>query len=426
MQLVKPLRPISAALANAIDDFATDLRHVEEGALVAVPDFSIGTGATLSDILVAAAGITGRWRDDQQITVTSLAVMSGKVARVSKDGVAGSTLLTYKDTLPHDLAPLLVLDASGRVRQAYRHVQERRGNLEFLKEAVKDYSPLTVRTWKTSGSKSGWMKNANSLTQGIIKAILERPDEQWLVVIHKAGGKVVDVDQAIRKGLPADTQQQVSTLTWGQHMATNLYADFPNVILAGTLFMAPSFYTALTHMAQDFDVADGQVSREDVEATMRGEHANLVLQALCRGRVRKSDGDRCQPMTAYVIASPRSGIPADLPTVFPGCKVEMWSPFGSKLTGRALKAFQFVEDRLQAGADAILYREIANSVEMVPKDFPKFIAKTSAWLSAMDDIGMTEGVIQGRLRGLRRVAQSDLMKHEVAGCVPPADCETPI
>ena len=36
---------------------------------------------------------------------------------------------------------------------------------------------------------------------------------------------------------------------------------------------------------------------------MRGEHAHMILQALCRGRMRKSDGAKCLPMDAYVIAS---------------------------------------------------------------------------------------------------------------------------
>jgi hypothetical protein len=95
-------------------------------------------------------------------------------------------------------------------------------------------------------------------------------------------------------------------------MATNVFASTPNVILAGTLFMRDSYYTALTHLAQDRDVSPGLIGQADVDRTMRGEHANLVLQALCRGRVRKSDDARCLPMTAYVIASTLSGIPEDL------------------------------------------------------------------------------------------------------------------
>lgn len=60
-----------------------------------------------------------------------------------------------------------------------------------------------------------------------------------------------DVEKAIRAQLPPATNAKVDVLTWGNHLATNEYADVPNVILAGTLFMCDSFYTALTHLAQD-------------------------------------------------------------------------------------------------------------------------------------------------------------------------------
>ena len=413
-QLVKPLRPISGALAEAVADFAITLRSIEDGALVQVPDFGAGLGVSLADILVTAAGITGRFRDDEQRTATALVTMSGKVARACRDGSSGSTLLTYRDTLPADLAPLLVLDASGRVRETYRYVERHRGTLVRLKDAVKDYSPLTIRTWKTAGSKSGWQNNADELVQGVADAILSKPDERWLVVVHKAGAKVPDVERQVRRRLPTDTSAKVEMLTWGQHLATNLYADIPNVILAGTLFMAPSFYTSLTHLAQDRDVAPGLASPEEVAATMRGEHANLVLQALCRGRVRKSDGAKCLPMDAYVIATPRSGIPDDLARIFPGCRVEAWTPFGKKLTGKTLAAFETVQSSLAAGSDTLTYGAIAGSIGMDLKDFKKRIAKTDVWLDAMSGLGLEEGIVSGRAKGLRKAIATGFEQAEAA------------
>ena len=76
-------------------------------------------------------------------------------------------MLTYRDTLPDDLAPLLVLDASARVRQTYRWMEQRRGSVVRLTPATKNYEPLTIHTWQTSGSKSGFGKNGDALTKGI-------------------------------------------------------------------------------------------------------------------------------------------------------------------------------------------------------------------------------------------------------------------
>jgi hypothetical protein len=41
----------------------------------------------------------------------------------------------------------------------------------------------------------------------------------------------------------------VSTLHWGAHDATNDYANVPNIILAGTLFLRPSYYEALGRLS---------------------------------------------------------------------------------------------------------------------------------------------------------------------------------
>jgi hypothetical protein len=69
------------------------------------------------------------------------------------------------------------------------------------------------------------------------------------VVHHKAARGLPDVEREVRRQL-SETAAKVSFITWGRHMATNDYAEVPNVILAGTLFMRPSFYTALTHLAR--------------------------------------------------------------------------------------------------------------------------------------------------------------------------------
>ena len=126
-------------------------------------------------------------------------------------------------------------------------------------------------------------------------------------------------------------------------MATNAYADVANVILAGTLFMRPSFYTALTHLAQGKPTGCHMVADDAVQRTIQGEHANLLLQAICRGRVRKLDGDRCLPMSAYVIAAASHGLPGALRDIFPGCTVVPWQPNELKLKGTVKDAVAFVK-----------------------------------------------------------------------------------
>jgi hypothetical protein len=243
--LPKLIRLYSTECADAVMDFAAGLRRVEDGAAVEVPDFAAIYDLSLHEVLATAVGATGRLRDDQQMAATALLALNGRTARVRQDGRTGNTLLTYRDTLPPDLAPLLVLDASIRVRKTYSLMQRHRGSMVELKAAVKNYAPLTIHTWQTSGSKSGFEKNADELAKGIATAVMTKPTEQWLAVVHMTGGRVKDVDQAIRRHLPDDVSHNLKTITWGTHMARNDFSDVPNVILAGTLFMPQSFYTAL-------------------------------------------------------------------------------------------------------------------------------------------------------------------------------------
>ena len=402
--LPKLIRLYSTECADAVMDFAAGLRHVVDGAAVEVPDFAATYGLSLHEVLATAAGATGRLRDDQQMAATALLALNGRTARVRRDGRTGNTLLTYRDTLPEDLAPLLVLDASIRVRQTYALMQRHRGSMVQLKSAVKDYAPLTIHTWQTSGSKSGFEKNGEGLAKGIASAVLTKPTEQWLAVVHLTGGRVRDVERAIRRHLPAGISCNLQTITWGTHMARNDFADMPNVILAGTLFMPPSFYTALTRMAQNRDVGPSLASSEEVEETMRGEHAHHCLQAICRGRVRRSMGAQCHPMSAYVIASARSGIPQDLTTIFPGCSVVPWTPSKRNLQGHAKAALDFVRSAAERGESWIGFAAIRTALRIKDKgNFRKRVQNRPDFIGAARALGFEPSTGPHGAKGLRRV-----------------------
>jgi hypothetical protein len=120
--------------------------------------------------------------------LTELWLLAGKTVSVRRDGAYGNTLLDYHETLPAGLAPLVVLDASGRVRETYRQWEKNRGGLETLSPAPKSYKNLTVHCWRTGGGKSAFRENGRTLIEGIVKTITDKPaDEEWLVVYHQDG-----------------------------------------------------------------------------------------------------------------------------------------------------------------------------------------------------------------------------------------------
>lgn len=429
--LFRAAQRLSTPFYAALEDMFVSLRGVSDGDLFTVPDWTALSGVTETELLAALRGPTGGSADDDRLTAAALFFIAGKLIRVRRETYAqdgeGRVVISYQDTLPDDLVPLLVLDASIRVRQTYADAVAHRG-VQMLPSAVKDYSPLTVHLWKTAGGKSGFSKNGGELVQGMANTILSSPEEPWLVITHKTGSKTGDIEAQLRRLLPPGVSARVSVRTWGNHMATNEFRDCPNVILGGTLFMPNPHYLALTHLAQDRrPEAYGFAEHAAVVKTTHGEHRNLILQAACRGRVRQSDGLLCLPMNLYIIASPRSAIPTteNINIMFPKAAVKRWAPVAPKLSGRAADAAAVLGGFLSEGAletadDFLAYGALA--VRMPGKDgqpkpmqavhFNRRVADSDAWrdhLSTLELIETTRGT-GGRApaRGLRRSLPDEL------------------
>lgn len=398
--LLKPARKVSQDFRDGLRAFAAVLEDSQTGSLIDVPDWLQLYGVTLPDLLDALPGGNTGLRDDERAAATSIFTLAGRTAGVWKDNHSGSAFLSYRETLPKDLAPLLVLDASGRVRQTYADMANHRG-LVPLRAAVKDYAPLTVHHWKTGGSKTAFGKRGAELVKGIADTIMTKPTERWLVVAHMRGSKVGDVERAIRKSIPAGVGSNVAIITWGTHVATNEYADVGNLVLAGTLFMRPSHYVGLTHLAQDRPTAGGFATTEEVRKTTQGEHANFVLQAICRGRVRKSDDDKCLPMDAYVIAASTSGIAAALPSIFPGCTVVDWRPITQTTASGKLKdAINYVRGRIATGDTWVGLAAVRAELGMNSTSFKATVTASPLWAAAMKAMALVDCAGPRNAKGL--------------------------
>ena len=237
---------------------------------------------------------------------------------------------------------------------------------------------------------------------------MTKPDEHWLAVVHKRTWDL-DCEASIRKWLPTAVSDNVDVLTWGAHMATNAFRDVANVILCGTLFYPTSHYTALTHLAQSRNVQPGLAPDVDIQDIMRGEHANLILQAVSRGAVRKCNGAQSHPMDAYIIAAVRSGIRQSLPSIFPGCSVRPWEPFERTLVGKPLAAFQVVQRAVEAGAAEITVAEVAKAIGVDRSNFAKRILTLPEWLEAVAGLDLFVATGKRGAKVLRRDTAEPLL-----------------
>jgi hypothetical protein len=201
--LPRALRLTHPALADAIETFGFELRSVESGTTYQVPDFTVTPKNVVKSRnridtelhyildLNEALGLVAGAEPQEPLrqAITALWTLSGKMVSVRRDGAYGNTVLDYRETLPEGLAPLVILDASGRVRTTYRQWRENRGGLELLTPAPKRYDNLTVHCWQTSGGKSAFRKNGETLLDGIAETINSKPEED--LELTRFGGRFV-------------------------------------------------------------------------------------------------------------------------------------------------------------------------------------------------------------------------------------------
>lgn len=399
--LIRPLLIPYRKLADAIETFATKIKDVADTEQVNVPDFEAEAGASLMDVVN-----TVELNDEQLSSLMGLYAIGGTTVRAASNDLLGVSLVSFEDVWPSDFLPVLVLDASGRVRATYSDMEKHRGVIERLPTAVKRYEPLTIHAWKTQGGKHAFhdRKKREPLLDGIAELILTKPGENWLVVAHKDAKGLPPTVDALRRRLPglnvggptpegADekpvdgAEPTVRVITWGNHMAVNAYRDFPNVILAGTLFMRDSSYIALTHLAQGRPTKEGFRPRSEIMATQKGEHKHFILQALCRGRVRQLDGEYCKPMDAYVIASERSGVIEQLTEVFPGCKMKTWREQPKAMPKQLSRAVTYLKSKTAEGIRWITYADLAVGAKVSRQNLSRDVLSHLEWKNAVKDMG---------------------------------------
>jgi hypothetical protein len=416
-------------LSRAILDLIVSAEKAGDGSTLCVPNFLEEFGVTPNDVLGMLEGWQTGGRstpvspaqDDQKAIITHLWMLAGKVVTVRFDGALGASVLDYKEQVPPDLAPIVLLDASGGVRGTYEAWSEGRGNLVRLPNAEKNYQRLKVRVWNRGGGKGSWSDKRKSieLVDGIAseanRILDEEPQAKLLFVVHRPAG-ANDYERDIRSLLKSDDNNRIRFTTWGRHDSTNEFADFSYVFLCGTLFYRPSFYEALGRAAAGKPSVDGKLDDELQRRVIEGEHKHLILQAACRGAVRKSDGGACHPMTLYVIASARSGIANGLKDVFPGCRVSEWKAKPVALKGRCKQAAEFVETWLDQQAELetafLRYREVAAGIGMkAQKDFKRYVRHNEEFAAFMHSKGLVDDFSTPKAAWTDGWRYTDFAKH---------------
>ncbi|WP_137141302.1 hypothetical protein [Azospirillum brasilense] len=391
--LLETLSTINHDLRNRIMAMVNEIEGLSDNSTYTVPDFVTDYRIRLPKVVRALGrNASTRLKD----AAADLWHLSGRTVSVRCGNRDGWALVDYRDSLPPDLAPMLILDASGRVRATYDDM-EARGLLVRLKSAVKRYDNLTVHLWNKGGGKSSFANNSEAMCKEVARMVLTRPKQPWLVIVHKPHPTGGDYERLVRQHLQG-ADVDIAFLTWGNHMATNAHVDRPNVILAGTLFYSIAQYEALKRAAAEIRAPDGQITEEAIVRVRRGEFLHHILQALCRASVRRCVDGGCAPCNAYIIAESRHGVQKALAEAFPGVKARSWREEGWGLTGLVSKAVEYLTNwakTASAGA-TIKFKDVARAIGMKPDSFNKDVRNHPDFREFILETHIIEG--GGRIR----------------------------
>jgi hypothetical protein len=355
---------IGTELINDLDRFREDFKTAEDRSLIQVPDIAAAHQVSVSDLQRYMREKDG----DTKKAAADLWHVFGRKAVIRKDGDPEPTMVSYRENLPYDLAPLVILDASGRVTTTYTLWQQYRGALVRLKPGRKLYDNLTLHVWRIGGGASSFQNDDGLRRSGIVQTIKSNPAEPWLVVCHKRHEKRLKAEIEVEL---EGTGTPVEFTHWGLHRATNKYRNVTNVILAGTMFLPPSVLEATGRAAAGCSPEDGLLTGDQERELLLGHQSDIILQAICRGAARDTIDGHCGRCDAYIIVHPKHGIIERLQEeVFRGCRVVEWMPARRPPSGKVAEALEYVVRWLQANPDGVLlFMDIYKALGMDRSNF---------------------------------------------------------
>jgi hypothetical protein len=282
--------------------------------------------------------------------LAGLAALSGGSALMLDAGNQGRALVGVGPSLPDDFAPVVILDASGRVRPTYEVWEQHRGNLRRLPAANNDYRRLHVHLWQRGSGKVTMAKAAarSEVVNAIAEVINKDAKSRWLIVHFKERD---DIIHELRLAVEHDADRRIVPLTWGRHDATNDFADISDVAILGQLTYGDMGVHALACAAAGLPPTE--TKRIDETDFQWGEFQHHLLQALSRASVRKSQNGLAGWCRALVIATPSKQTSQRVRDTFPNCTVLDWEPVPDPVPADVAKAVAYILGRF---ADLTVFR----------------------------------------------------------------------
>lgn len=322
-----------AALPSAFKMLSNDdravLRRLGQSCLEPVAGLRLDIPLSVIDIGDQALKKGLKVADGPKRTLEGLVRLAGSSAYLRGDDKDGWSFIGAGRSLPADIAPLFVLDASARLTARYRQLSAHGMRVVELEPATLSYERMNIHWYDRGAGRTALNDPAQ---RGVIfKAIADlantKPTEQFLLVISKrvcGGGE--DGPATLPKelhGMITDPDR-VKVATWGRHIGTNEFRDIPNVIIVSAYNYGLAAYDALALAATGNRVDEiGKPARweQEAEAFMHN-----VYQAVCRSSVRLRNGALSGAANVYLIMKDGDRRRAQVAQAFPGAPIQSWIP----------------------------------------------------------------------------------------------------
>lgn len=352
--------PGSADLIAAIRSFRLDADQRVAGNIISIPadlrDLARNMVLALKDVSVPAHILRA---------LEGLSHLAGQQAVLrrgtfGKNGdVDGLVMVGASKPLPDDMAPLIILDGSARLRPSYRYWTNRSSNVTFLPKAVADYSAMELHWWNKGAGKALLADPAErEKIVNVAVDLLNGSDEEWLVVHQKkVEPYLTNPGFSVKDEIEAKLNEAVKVrfVHWGKHLASNVYQHIRNVLIIGGNDYAHESYEAI-YMAATGKLTD--IDNGSVRIIGAYEFAHHVYQAACRSNLRNLDHETAGRAKVYLIAANRGDRQEALEEAFKGCTIQEWTPVTKKPTKKDSAVMNAILALFEGGRTSIATKEI--------------------------------------------------------------------
>ena len=272
-------------------------------------------------------------------TYDALFALQGANVRVIRQEYNNTTVaISYRRSIPYNIEPLLIFDASGNQAMEYKFLSKNKGNVDRLPSTSKTYRNLTVRFFDHKAGQAAYRnaKTIDALATAAAQAAMDKPSDEGVLIVLRKGEKAPasTLPALIRSKITAmgGDESKLRCLTWGNHRAKNEYQQIKHVILVG-LLQAPLIAIIGMIYGTSGKPMHATVSKIDIEIMRMSRIIGDINQAVGRGAVRQMTavGDVPHGCTVDIVASSVGPLgfkdPLDtLKTMFPGALVKAWHP----------------------------------------------------------------------------------------------------